>query len=83
MRLLLLSLFVLLGSSAWAQVTTCYGDQCTIEENGAKRALTAEEVAKLKRQNARTALGNVECKAATDPAACEKMMGELFAQFPY
>ncbi|MER8626346.1 hypothetical protein [Mesorhizobium sp. M1143] len=83
MKLVFLTWFILSGSSALAQITTCYGDTCTIEENGTKRALTIEEVAKLKRQNARTALGNVECKAATDPAACDKMMGELFAQFPY
>jgi hypothetical protein len=68
---------------AAAQVTTCRGDQCTIEEaDGMTRELSAEEVRKLMRGNSRTAIGNIYCRHASDPDRCENLLSELFALFP-
>lgn len=68
---------------AAAQVTTCMGDRCTVEENdGTTRELSPEEVGKLMRGNSRTAIGNIYCRHATDPERCEVLLRELFALFP-
>lgn len=72
-----------MASSANAQMTVCQNDVCTEELNGVKRTLSKEEVGKLQRGNSRTAIGNIQCRFASDPAACEKKLGEIFALFPY
>lgn len=77
-----ISLLFLVISPASAQVTTCYGNECTIEENGETRTLTPEEIGKIKRSNARTAIGNIQCDFAEKPEACEEMTRELFKLFP-
>lgn len=66
-----------------AQMTVCQGDICTEEINGQTRTLTDAEVAKMKRENARTAIGNVECRHAISPDECENLLRSLFSQFPY
>lgn len=73
---------VLASGPASADVTVCRGDSCTIEENGTVRVMSPKEVGKTKRENARTALGNIECRHAVSPDACENLMRDLFAQFP-
>ena len=70
-------------AGAFAQMTVCQGDVCTEENNGVKRKLAAEEVTKIQRGNARTAIGNIQCRYASDPVSCDKKLGELFALFPY
>lgn len=83
-RPLILSIAITLAcGQAWAQMTFCQGDVCTEEVNGVKRTMSPAEVGKLKRQNSRTALGNVECRHASSPETCETLMRDLFAQFPY
>lgn len=72
-----------LTTAATAQVTTCREDKCTVEESdGKKRELTPAEVGKIMRGNSRTAIGNVQCRHATDPQKCEKMLSELWVLFP-
>jgi hypothetical protein len=70
-------------SPSSAQYTYCEGNKCTVEENGQKRELSAEEVGKIKRSNSRTAIGNIECKFAERPAQCEHLQRTLFGLFPF
>ncbi len=68
---------------AAAQVTTCMGDRCTVEEtDGTTRDLSPDEVGKIMRGNSRTAIGNIYCRHATDPDRCEDLLRDLFALFP-
>lgn len=83
MRVFLLLIALATAGNASAQMTICQNDVCTEELNGVKRTLSKEEVGKLQRANSRTAIGNIECRFASDPAACEKKLGEIFALFPY
>lgn len=76
---------LIVATPTWtsAQMTICQGDVCTEENNGTKRTLSTEEAAKLQRSNSRTAIGNIQCRYATDEAACGKKLGEIFALFPW
>ncbi len=69
-------------SNSQAQMTICSGDECTREVDGKEERLSAAEVGKIKRSNARTAIGNVECNHSTDVERCNKVLSELFALFP-
>lgn len=84
MRIILVTLFVtaLETSSALAQVTTCIGDVCTVEENGSTRQLSEAEVGKMKRAEARRAIENLPCRWAEVPSTCEGVQKTLYRLFP-
>jgi hypothetical protein len=85
MRVILIALFAVCATAgaASAQYTYCEGDKCTLEENGVKRDLSAEEVGKMKRANSRTSVSNIECKFSERPAQCEHLQKTLFGLFPF
>lgn len=82
MRYAVFIIALLALSNAHAQMTICNGDECTREVDGEEQRLSAAEVGKIKRANARTAIGNVECSHASDVEHCEKALRELFSLFP-
>lgn len=74
---------MLASGPVMARMTFCQGGVCSGEMNGVARTPSPEDVGKMKRKNARTALGNVDCRHASDPDVCETLMRSLLAQFPY
>jgi|GEM_PF-5116564 len=81
-RLLAAALFVAVAAPAVAQMTTCTGLECTVEENGKSRKLTHDEALQHMRANMRSqTLTQIQCMYAIDKQKCEALKVELFSLF--
>jgi hypothetical protein len=67
---LAIAILSLLSSSAFADVTVCDGDKCTVVTGGGSRQMTPEEVRSHKREQSRDRLYDVDCSVADDPLVC-------------
>src|SRR5690554_1609239 len=61
------------ASSAFADVTVCNGNDCTIVSGETVRKMTPEEVAKKYRDDSKDALLRVDCYLADDENFCREL----------
>lgn len=83
MRTTVLLLMIISASAAHGQTTICIGDECTTTRDGKEYKLTKEEVATMRRADARTAIQTIPCQFADDPDTCRIVQKSLFEMFPF